>query len=341
MSLYKSVLLVNLGSPEKPETGSIRAYLKQFLSDPRVMDMPAAIRWLILYLFILPFRPAAILPKYAKIYEKEGFLLIRHSRDLVDALSQKLGPEYKVELAMRYGKPSLREALQRIEQTGISDLLVIPLFPQYASATTGSILEAFFETIKSWTVFPRIQVLPQFYERTGFISAWASRAESYLRENPDHILFSFHGLPESHLLKADHSETHCLTSQVCCDKLDSRNHACYRAQCFQTARSIADALGIHQSDYSVGFQSRLGRAKWIGPYTSEIISRLGEEGVRHLLVFCPSFTVDCLETVEEIQVEERDRFLKHGGQRLTLVPSLNSEKAWVDALAHIIEREME
>ena len=253
---------------------------------------------------------------------------------------QKLGQEYAIELAMRYSQPSIKSSLKRMAHSGISDLVVIPLFPQYASATTGSVLETIFETIKSWTVFPRLIVLSQFHSRPGFIRSWASVAKAYLRETPDHILFSFHGLPEKHILKADQSGSRCLSSEQCCQKLSSENHGCYRAQCFQTARSIADAVGIQEKDYSVGFQSRLGRAKWIEPYTSEVIEKLATEGVRKLLVFCPSFVADCLETVEEIQVEEEKRFLESGGRELILVPSLNAENVWVDALAEMIQQEI-
>jgi ferrochelatase len=338
MTIKKSVLLVNLGSPERPDTGSIRRYLKTFLSDPRVMDMPSIIRWLVLHIFILPFRPRAIREKYERIWNEDGFLLIRNSKKLVEALSVELGEEYLVEIAMRYSTPSIKSALQRIVKSGVSDLLVIPLFPQYASATSGSILEYFFDAIKTWIVFPRITVLPQFHSHPGFIHAWAEVAKEYLQEKPDHILFSFHGLPEKHILKADPSGTQCLHSHQCCDELHGENHHCYRAQCFQTARNIADAVGINEKDYSVAFQSRLGKAKWIEPYTSEVIDKLGSTGVQNLLVLCPSFVADCLETVEEIGVAEKERFLLSGGQELTLVPSLNAENVWVDALVDMIRQ---
>lgn len=336
--MRKSVLLINLGSPERPETGAIRKYLKTFLSDPRVMDMPSVIRWLILYMFILPFRPRAIRAKYEKIWDKDGFLLIKNSQKLVEALSEALGPEYIVEMAMRYCEPTINSTLQRIVASGAPDLLVIPLFPQYASATTGSILEHLFDTIKAWTVFPRITVFSQFHSQPGFIRAWVKVAEKCLKEEPDHILFSFHGLPEKHILNADRSGSLCLSSDQCCERLHRMNHSCYRAQCFQTARNIADALRINKKDYSVGFQSRLGRAKWIEPYTSDIVEKLGSGGVQDLLVFCPSFVADCLETVEEIGVEEKERFLKSGGRKLTLVPSLNAADIWVDALVDMIRQ---
>ena len=338
MGIQKSVLLVNLGSPERPESGSIRKYLKTFLSDPRVMDMPSVIRWLILYLFILPFRPAVIREKYQKIWDEDGFLLLKNSQRLVESLSDELGPEYNVEMGMRYSKPSIRNALKRIELLGASELIIIPLFPQYASATTGSILEHLFNIIKSWVSFPRITVLSRFHSHPGFIRAWVKVAETYLSEKPDHILFSFHGIPEKHILKADQSGAQCLESQQCCQNLHSKNSNCYRAQCFQTARNIAKAIGINEKDYTVSFQSRLGKAKWIEPYTSVVIEKLGSAGVQNLLVFCPSFVADCLETVEEIGGEETERFLLSGGRKLTLVPSLNAEDVWVNTLVDMISQ---
>jgi len=341
MTNKRNILLINLGSPERPDTGSIRKYLRTFLSDPRVMDMPVIIRWLVLYLFILPFRPGVILPKYKKIWDGERFLLVKMGQQLVQALSEKLGPSFQVQMAMRYSEPSIENVLKRFKMSNSSELLVVPLFPQYASATTGSILERVFDTLKSWTVFPRIRVIPHFFDNPGFINAWACIAEPYLAKNPDHILFSFHGLPEKHILKADHSGSHCLSSDNCCTNLDSTNYNCYRAQCFQTARLIAASLGIEEERYSIGFQSRLGRTQWIGPATSELVVKLAEKGVRHLLVCCPSFVADCLETVEEIQHEEQERFLESGGEVLTLVPSLNVERIWVDALRDLIRKELE
>lgn len=339
MAGKKAVLLVNLGSPEKPESGAIRKYLKKFLSDPRVMDVPWAIRWLILNLFILPFRPSSIRSKYQRIWDGDRFLLVKYGDELVDALSEKLGEKYRVMMAMRYSEPSIEQQLAAIQASGVSELLILPLFPQYASATGGSILEKVFNTLRNWTTYPQIEVVSQFYDHPGFINAWSENTKPYLEDKPDAVLFSFHGLPESHVLKAD-LQDHCFSSDDCCANIGPGNHQCYRAQCFHTAESIATSLGLRKEMYSVGFQSRLGNARWIGPSTADRIVQLAAEGVRDLLVICPAFVADCLETVEEIQVEEKGRFLQHGGRKLTLVPSLNASSAWVDALSDLINKKM-
>ncbi len=340
MNSKKCVLLINLGSPERPEIGAIRKYLRAFLSDPRVMGMSGIFRWLILNLFILPFRPTSILSKYQKIWDGNRFPLVKYSEELVSMLSVKLGEEYVVMMAMRYSKPSIDELLKRIQAYSVSELLILPLFPQYASATSGSILEKVFETIRSWIVFPQIKVVSKFYDHPGFINAWTKIVKPYLEESPDHILFSFHGLPESHILKADKSN-HCFNSDDCCESIGHENQRCYRAQCFQTAASIATSLNIQENEYSIGFQSRLGKGKWIGPSTAETIVQLAADGVRDLLVLCPAFVADCLETVEEIQVGENNRFLQSGGRKLTLVPSLNASPVWVNALSDLIKGKME
>lgn len=340
MTDKKAVLLINLGSPEKPETADIRSYLRAFLSDPRVMTMPWLVRCLILNLVILPLRPAAILPKYQKVWDGDRFLLIKHSEELMKALNNALGPDYQVFHAMRYSSPSIERVLSSIQAAGVSELLVLPLFPQYASATSGSILEKVFNHLKGWRVLPQLSVISSFFQFPGFIKAWCHLASPYLAKQPDHILFSFHGLPESHIHDADLSGQ-CLATEDCCANFTASNGQCYRAQCFETARLIAEGLGLEDFQYSVAFQSRLGKAKWIGPSTSETVERLARNRAKDLLVVCPSFVADCLETVEEIGNDERDDFLRHGGRSLTLVPSLNAETVWVEALKDLIKRTLE
>lgn len=338
MQNKRCVLLINLGSPERPETGAIRRYLRTFLSDPRVMDVPRWVRWLILNLFILPFRPSVIQPKYKKIWDGKQFLLVKHGQELVQALVDELDGEFQIRLAMRYSQPLIPEILKEVESEGFSELIVVPLFPQYASATGGSVIEVVFDTLKSWTVIPTVRVVSQFCDHPGFIQAWEAIARPLLDQKPDHVLFSFHGLPVTHIHKAD-SSSHCLKSGDCCSTWSEHNSHCYRAQCFQTARSIAELVDIKPDRFTVAFQSRLGKAEWIGPSTTETISNLAAAGKKDLLVFCPSFVADCLETVEEIGVEARDQFIEAGGRELTLVPSLNTEPAWVKALCELITHE--
>lgn len=335
--LKTGVLLINLGSPDSPRPADLRRYLKQFLSDPRVMGMPAPLRWLILNAFILPFRPRKIQKKYDFIWQEQGFPLICHGQKLQQRLSEQL-PHLKIRLGMRYGNPSLREALDAFRKDGIDELIVLPLFPQYASATTGSILEEVMRCMEDWETFPGLRCIRDFYDHPGFIKAWQSLGADFWARRPDHVLFSFHGLPESYVEKADLSGHHCLKSDDCCSTIASVNSGCYRAQCFQTARQIAVALGVPEAKWSVSFQSRMGRARWLGPYTTDKVAELASKGVGNLLVFCPSFVADCLETTEEILVEIKDLFLQHGGKQLELVPSLNSSDAWVEALVDLLER---
>lgn len=330
------VLLVNLGSPSAPTSREIRRYLKEFLSDKRVLTMPALMRWLIVNLFILPFRPHTIRHKYRSIWSAAGFPLIVHGKKLEQALTSALGESYQVILAMRYGSPAIQHALERFRTSGIKKLLVLPLFPQYSSATSGSTIESVLESIKSWESFPELIVIPSFYTHAGFLNAWETLVRDYSNEKPDHTLFSFHGLPEKHILQADHSRQYCLKVEECCQTLSAKNQACYRAQCVYTAHQIAGRLGLNQSQFSISFQSRLGRAKWLEPYTGKHVADLAKKGIKRLLVVCPSFVADCLETTEEILVEVKQTFLDNGGESLLLVPSLNSHPAWIEALLSLI-----
>ncbi len=332
----KGVLFINLGSPDSPDIADIRKYLKEFLSDKRVMTMPAILRWMIVNLFIAPFRPAAIQKNYQSIWNEEGFPLIVHGKELTAAVSRLLGEEYLIELAMRYGKPTLHKSLEHLRHSSLEKLLIFPLFPQYASATTGSIVEKTMDIIKSWTVIPELKIISSFYQHSAFIHAWISQAKPFLESKPDHILFSFHGLPESHIAAADVSGRHCLQDVNCC-QTDSKYHSgCYRAQCFKTASSLTKKLGLSESQVSISFQSRLGKAKWLEPLTIHHVKQLAGRGIKNLLVFCPSFVADCLETTYEIQDEVKSEFLASGGENLSLVPSLNSSQSWIEGLVAMV-----
>lgn len=332
----KGVLLVNLGSPEKPETKAIRKFLREFLSDHRVLDIPFWARWLILRLFILPFRPGKIKERYQKIWDGARFPLLKHGYELAGKVSRMLGEDYQVELAMRYGSLSIESGLDRLRQSGINEIIVLPLFPQYSSATTGSILEKVFEIIKQWDVIPAISTITSFYNHPGFIKACVDNGKKYLEMEPDHILFSFHGVPERHLLKSDLSGEHCLKVEDCCGRITSGNKTCYRAQCFNTAKLVAQGLDIQEKDYTVCFQSRLGKTPWLQPYTNSTVKELAQGDVKFLLVFCLSFVADCLETTEEILERETDNFLRNGGDRLDLVPSLNGNDEWARVITSMI-----
>lgn len=329
------LLLVNLGTPDAPTTADVRRYLREFLSDPRVIDIPAPLRWLLLNLIILPLRPARSAEAYRKVWTDEGSPLLVHSQRLQQQVQQAL-PGVQVELGMRYGKPSLADALARLEQAGCGELTVFPLYPQFASSTTGSTLEAIYRQLAGRWNTPSVRVVPAFYDHPAFVEAIAQIGEPVLASfKPDHVLFSFHGLPERHLRRGDPAGV-CLASRDCCNSIDSRNRNCYRAQCFATARAVSAQLDLPEATTTVTFQSRLGsRAEWIKPYTDETLPKLAEAGVKRLAVFCPAFVADCLETTEEIGMQADETFRAAGGEALQLIPSLNAHPAWVQAVVEL------
>jgi ferrochelatase len=333
------VLLVNLGTPEAPRTPEVRRYLREFLSDPRVLDMNPVGRWLLLNLVILPFRPARSAEAYRQIWTGEGAPLMVHSRALARKVQAALGGAYEVVLGMRYGKPSIRSALEALHAQGLEKIVVFPLYPQYASSTTGSTVEEVFRVAgQLWNV-PWLVVIPPFYDDAGSVRSLAVLGRPVLEEmRPERVLFSFHGLPERHVREADGTGRHCLEEEGCCDEIGEANRYCYRAHCYETARLTAAALDLEEGSWSVAFQSRLGREPWLQPYTDETVRRLAEQGVKRLAVFCPAFVADCLETLEEIGIRAREEFLAHGGEDLRLVPSLNSEPIWVEAVARLVRR---
>jgi ferrochelatase len=338
----QGLLLLNLGTPDEPTTPAVRRYLREFLSDPRVLDIHPVGRAALLNLVILPRRPAQSAEAYRKIWHPQrGSPLLFHSRDLAGRVADELGSDWRVELAMRYGQPTIADALERLRRAEVDRLVVFPLFPQYASSSTGSALEAVYRRLAaSWNV-PSVSVVPPFYDEPAFVAAWAAVGAPVLAERkPDHVLFSFHGLPERHMRKSDESAnaSHCLASADCCAAVNGANRNCYRAQCYATARSLAAALELGAGSWTVTFQSRMGRTPWIRPYTDHVIPELAAAGTRRLVIFCPAFVADCLETLEEIGIRARDQFAAAGGDELTLVPSLNSSPAWVDTVVALSRR---
>jgi len=333
----QGVLLINLGTPDAPETGAVRRYLHEFLSDPRVLDISPPGRAALLYGVILPLRPRRSAEAYRKIWMPEGSPLLVHGLALRDRLQDALGPGWTVELGMRYGKPSIGSALEKLQARGVRELTVAPLYPQYASSSTGSSLERVYRLVgEAWNV-DALRVLPPFYDRPMFLDAFAEVGRPVLAEaRPDHVLFSFHGLPERQVKKSDPTGAHCLRSETCCDAQVPANRWCYRHQAFVTARGLAQRLGLEAGKWTVTFQSRLGRTPWIKPYTDLVIPELARSGVKRLAVFCPAFVADCLETLEEIGIRAKAQFLEHGGEALTLVPSLNAHPVWVRGLTQMV-----
>ncbi|MEM6295455.1 MAG: ferrochelatase [Myxococcota bacterium] len=334
------ILLVNLGTPDSPAASDVRRYLGEFLSDPRVLDINPVARWILLHGIILRTRPKKSGAAYEKVWTEDGSPLLLHGISLTDAIRARFADEdhVEVELAMRYGNPSLRKGIASLVDRGCDRIVVLPLYPQYASSSTGSTVEAVYRIAAEQENTPFITVVPSFYDHPAFIEAFARVGRPVLEEKkPDHVLMSFHGLPERHMRKGDASGEHCLVKNGCCDAIGDVNRNCYRAQCVATARALADKLGIDESDYTVTFQSRLTKA-WIRPFTDETIERLRDEGsIKKLAVFCPAFVADCLETLEEIGMGLKEDFEEAGdGRELTLVPSLNTETAWVDAVETLL-----
>ena len=330
------VLLINLGTPDAPRTPEVRRFLREFLSDPEVLGLSPIPRWLLLNLVILPTRPQKSAEAYAAIWTDEGSPLMVHSLALVEKIKPQLG-DLTVALAMRYGRPSISTGFEELKQAGCDRVIVVPLFPQYSGATFGSILERVEELSAVHFQAADITVVPPFYSDSGFLESFAELGRTILDERePDHVLFSFHGLPESFVREADPSGSHCLSSPTCCDQITEVNRSCYRAHCMASARGIASRLQLAPELWSVSFQSRLGRTPWLGPYTDHVVADLARKGVRRLAVYCPSFVADCLETLEEIGLRAGDDFRAAGGEELILVPSLNSMDSWVTAVADLV-----
>jgi ferrochelatase len=332
------LLLINLGTPDAPTTPAVRRYLREFLGDPRVLDMNPVGRALLLNAVILPTRPARSAEAYRAIWDPErGSPLLYHSRDLATRVAERLGAEWRVELAMRYGNPSIERGLDALIAANVDRIVVLPLFPQYASSSTGTAVARVMALAgEKWNV-PALDVVPAFFDDPKFLDAFAAVGKPALAAAAaDHVLFSFHGLPVRQITKTDATGAHCFASATCCDSLANPN--CYRAQCFHTARALAARLDLPAEQYTVTFQSRLGRTPWIQPFTDVEIPKLAAEGKKRLAVFCPAFVADCLETVEEIGIRAVAQWKAAGGEHLALVPSLNATPAWVDAVAAIAER---
>ncbi len=338
MKLDKSVgiLLINTGSSSAPKVKETRAYLRQFLSDPRIIDIAAWKRWLLVNLIILPLRPKKTAHAYESVWTDRGSPLIAFSEDFRDALKARVG-EAHVAIGMAYGEPSVKSAIDALLDAGVERLVIVPMFPQYASATTGSVLECVYKhCAEKWNV-PSVTVLPPYYNDPGYLDAWRAVAAPELEEfKPDFVLLSYHGLPERQILKCDESGSHCLKVDNCCDKLVHANKDCYRRHCVETSKSIVKLLGLEEGKYKVTFQSRLGRDPWLSPATDESIDELAKKGFKRLAVLSPAFTADCLETLEEIGMAAKESFLEHGGEAFHLVPSLNAHPRWVEAMEHLL-----
>jgi ferrochelatase len=332
----KAVLLVNLGSPDSPSVPDVRRYLREFLMDKRVLDAPWPIRFCVVNFAILPSRPNQSAHAYQTVWTAEGSPLVVTSRRVRTALQGRLG--IPVELAMRYQNPSIDAAVTKLAAQNVDELLLIPLFPHYAMSSFETAVERVKDAVRKSAPGMRLHVQPPYYDLPDYIDALVASAMARLKEPYDHLLFSFHGLPERHLRKSDKTGCHCLKVPNCCQIPSPAHATCYRAQCFKTVREFVAKAGIPKEKYSIAFQSRLGRDPWMQPYADKEIERLAREGVKRLLVMCPAFVSDCLETIEEIGMRGRETFLSAGGENLTLIPCLNEHPAWLHALETMVSQ---
>ena len=328
-----TVLLVNLGTPDSPSVSDVRSYLSQFLNDPRVIDIPWLVRKLLVNLIIVPFRA----PKSAKIYKDlwtaNGSPIITHGQSVKQLLQAKLGSDYTVELAMRYKNPSVPDVLARIQKTNPKKIIILPLFPHYASASTGSALQEVMDVIRNWWVIPELSFISQYWDHPGFINAFIARGQQYDWREYDHVIFSYHGLPERHVDKV-YDNGLCL-DRDCLHEVNDENYYCYKATCYGTTRLLAAGLGIPEDKYTVSLQSRLDK-NWIEPFSDKIVEQKAKEGAKKLLVFSPAFVADCLETTIEIGEEYQEIFEEHGGEKVQLVESLNDHPLCIDALEDMV-----
>ena len=333
-AIKTGILLVNLGTPDSPETPDVRKYLLEFLTDPRVIDIPAIRRHLLVRGIIAPFRAPKSGKSYKAVWTENGSPLMHISKQLHLMMVEALGDAYQVELAMRYQNPSIASQLEKFKGKYLKKLRIIPLFPHYASASTGSVHAEVMRILSTWQAIPQVEFVNSYPTDAGMIAAFVELGRMHDLKTFDHVLFSFHGLPERQLLKAD-AHQHCLQSEECCATWGEKNQYCYSAQCHATTAALVNELGLQKGQYTICYQSRLGKTPWKKPYTSEVVHQLALEGKKRVLVFCPAFVSDCLETIFEIRVEYNEEFKAAGGQELVLVDGLNTNATWVNALAGI------
>ncbi len=338
MPAIEGLLLINLGSPDQPATPAVRRYLREFLMDRHMIDMHWTARSLLVHGFIAPTRAPKTARAYQSIWNEKGSPLLHFTKRFTALVAEKEGCA-AVEFGMRYGRPSVRSALQRLRAAGVTELRVVPLYPQFAKSSTLTAIECVNHELKrmAWPV--SAVYLQDFYDQPAWIGALS---QNILKEQEsfqaDHLLLSYHGLPEHHIRELDKSNEHCLKSANCCDGIGKVNRLCYRAQCFATSRALIAFVRWPKERATVSFQSRLGRRPWIQPFSDRVIIDLAKSGARKVLVSCPSFVADCLETLEEIAIRMKRDFIAAGGADLRLVPAVNDSSSWADGFVAMLER---
>lgn len=332
------VLLVNLGTPDSPKPSDVKKYLTEFLLDERVIDYPWLKRNLLVRGIIIPARYKNSAKLYSEIWDDEkGSPLLYHTENLLKKVRAKVPDNYVVEMAMRYQSPSIEKGLEALRAAQVDDIVVLPLYPQYASSSTGTTVEKVMKIVGAWNAFPGLRFEKCFYDHPGFIDAFVAKIKEHNLADFDHVVFSYHGLPERHMRNSDETGNHCLKENFsCCESICGANRLCYRAQCKATTDLLIAKLGLKSEDYTMSFQSRLGKEPWIQPFTDHELTRLAKEGKKKLLVVCPAFVADCLETIYEIGVEYQEIFEEAGGESVQLVESLNDSDAWVDAVVDLV-----
>lgn len=332
------VLLINLGTPDSPSVPDVRKYLREFLMDPQVIDINPIGRWFLVNFIIAPTRAPKSAKLYQSIWTKEGSPLLIYGVELKNKLQAVLGEKFAVALGMRYQNPGMRSAFRELMDKKADRIVAIPLYPQYSSAATGSTIDEIREIQKEMPGLPEVTVIERFHHLDAYLDAEVAVAKQFDLTAYDHVVFSFHGVPERQITKTSSKlgDGKCSFGS-CCDTIHDGNKLCYRANCIHTARDLAKRLNIAENKYTIGFQSRLGSTPWLAPFSDQVVIDLAKAGKKKLLMFSPAFVADCLETIHEIGVEYDELFREHGGEKIQLVPSLNSSDKWVEGLRRIIQ----
>ena len=333
MKTKKGLLLINLGTPDDPGYFSVFKYLRQFLMDPKVITVPYILRFILVSLIIVPFRAFSSGKIYKKIWSEDGSPLIVNTSALAEKVSKEV-PHIEVEFAMRYQSPSIEEKLKKLISQNLDEIIILPLFPQYSTATTGSVFDEVSRVLKKQSVTPSIKFINQFYEQESFIDSWEDKLKSFNVDQYDHILFSYHGLPTK-AVDDIYDDSLCADNN-CENEITNENKFCYKATCYETTRLIASRFNLPPDKYTVSFQSRLTK-NWLEPFTDEILEGFPTKGIKNILVLSPAFTADNLETLYEIDDEYKELFIENGGNSLTMVPSLNDSSKWADSIVKIID----
>ncbi len=332
--MSKGVLLVNLGSPDSTENSDVRTYLRQFLSDPRVLDIPVWKRKPLVDVVITPFRAPKSAEAYEKVWTSEGSPLIVSTEKVRDLLRKRI--DLPVEIGMRYGNPSTESGVQALLDHDVDEIFLIPLYPHYAMSSYETAVACTQRAVEKLAPNVRLVVQPPFYDDPDYIDALIEVAEPYLEDDFDHVLFSYHGIPERHLQATDPSGCYCLKMENCCQTKHPAHSFCYRHQCYTTTKAFTDKIGLSEDKFSISFQSRLGRDPWLKPYTDKELERLPSQNKKKLVIMSPAFVSDCLETIEELGMEGEEDFLKAGGKEYRLVPCLNEHPRWIDVLERFV-----